>query len=125
MSRLRLTVATLAVLTLLVGGLFWANTDVNASISAGTSVAALCLAIVLPFGASDPRARRRVFVALVAFVAAVAVSLWLALQTMAGYGPVGILGSLLAAGLVVAVWSFRTRNRRRRSAWADYYDSAG
>ena len=125
MSRLSLTAAALAVLTLLVAGLFWANADINVGVSAGTAVAALCLAIVLPFGASEPRARKRVFVALVAFVIAVAASLWLALQTTAGFGAVGILAGLLAAGLVVAAWSFKTRNRRRRSAWADYYDSAG
>ncbi|WP_375390444.1 hypothetical protein [uncultured Sphingomonas sp.] len=125
MSRLRLTAAALAVLTLLVSGLFWMNADINAGIPAGTSAAALSLAVVLPFGANDPRGRKRVFAALVAFLVAVALSLWIALQTMAGYGAMGVLAGLLGAGMVLAVWSFRTRNRRRRSAWADYYDAAG
>lgn len=122
MSRLRIAAAALACLTLLIAGLFALNDTIGGGVTGGTALAALCLAIVVPFNADEPSGRKRILAAAIAFVALTAASLWVALRTAAGGVPVILLAGLGLAGLLLTAWAFITRNRRRRPAWSKYYD---
>lgn len=122
MRKVRLAAAALAVLTALIDLLFCLNPDSGASVLLPTAAGAICLAAVVPFDAREPPARKRVFAGCLGFVAALAAAAWFALQSAIGGASLGMLALLLAAGLILAGWSFAVRNRRRRPSWAGYYD---
>ncbi|MBN8806750.1 MAG: hypothetical protein J0I47_00710 [Sphingomonas sp.] len=122
MKRIRVVAAILALLTATMAGLFWLVPGIGMETIAGCGVAALCLLIVVPFDASEPPARKRVLAACVAFVVAVGVALGFAIETSVDLGPLSALAGVEFVGLILAVWSFTVRNRRRRALWSDYYD---
>jgi hypothetical protein len=113
----------LALLTVLITILFWFIPDISLETVLCTAIAAGCLAIVAPFEAREPSARKRVLAACVAFVALIGVAMWFAFQAPAERaGPMGALAMLAAGGLILVVWSFGIRNRVSRPQWRDYYD---
>lgn len=123
MKRVRMTAALLALLTVLITILFWFIPDVGVDTIACTGIAAGFLAIVAPFEARDPPARKRVLAACMAFVVMIGVASWFALQMPAERaGPMGALAILAAGGLILVIWSFGIRNRQSRPHWRDYYD---
>jgi hypothetical protein len=123
MRRVRLTAAMLALLTVLIAILFWFIPDVSLETVASTAVAAGCLAIVAPFEAHAPPARKRVLAGCIAFVVMIGVASGFALQMPAERAtPMGALAVLGLGGLILALWSFGIRNRVSRPQWRDYYD---
>lgn len=123
MKRVRLTAALLALLTVLIAILFWFIPDVRLETVACTAIAAGCLAIVTPFEANEPPARKRVLLACIVFVAMIGIAMWFAFQGSAERaGPMGALTMLAVGGLALVVWSFGIRNRVSRPQWRDYYD---
>lgn len=121
MGRLRVFASVLSILSLLVAALLRMNA-VGTVVLAAVVVAAACLAIVAPFNAPDPPRRKRVFAACLAYVGAMAAAIVLAVLTGAAALPVLWLGALLAFGLGLSLWAFKTRNRRRSPVWGNYYD---
>lgn len=122
MRKLRVIAAMLAILTALIDALFCLNPNSGLSMLLPVAIGALCLALVVPFEALEPAARKRVFAACLGYIAAIGVGIWFAQQMDVGLVPVTALAALLAAGVVLAGWSFSIRNRRRRPNWAGYYD---
>ena len=123
MKRVRLTAAMLALLTVLIAILFWFIPDISLETITFTAIAAGCLAIVAPFEANEPPARKRVLAACAVFVVMIGVAMWFVFQAPADRAaPMGALGMLALGGLVLVVWSFGIRNRVSRPQWRDYYD---
>jgi O-antigen/teichoic acid export membrane protein len=122
MRQVRLAAAMLAILTVLVTVLFWFIPDIDINVIASGAIAAAALIIVAPFEALDRAARERVIAACITYVAAIGVSLCFTLQTPVEQAPIGALAMLAASGLVLAAWSFKIQNRRRRSVWSNYFD---
>jgi O-antigen/teichoic acid export membrane protein len=117
-----LIVAIVAFLTALIAALLYLNPDVSEDSAVSCSVAAICLALVAPFEALEPQARKRVVAGCVAFVVAIVIAFALAVQSTDDRAPLGALGSLASVGIVLVAWSFTIRNRRHRPQWRDYYD---
>lgn len=123
MARVRLTAAMLALLTVLIAILFWFLPDVSLETVLCTGIAAGILAVVAPFEAREPPARKRVLAACVVYVALIGGAIAFAfLGTAERIAPVGALGALAFAGLILVFWSFGIRNRVSRPQWRDYYD---
>jgi len=123
MRQVRLTAAMLALLTVLIAILFWFLPDVSVETVLCTAIAAGCLAIIVPFEAREPPARKRVLAACVVYVGLIGGALAFALQGIADHvAPMGALVALAAAGLALVLWSFGIRNRVSRPQWRDYYD---
>lgn len=122
MRQVRLIAGLLAIITVLIAALLYVNPSVSADSVVSCLVAALCLAIVAPFDALEPPARKRILAGCVAFVAAIVVAFALAAQTTDDRAPLGALASLASVGVVLVACSFAVRNRRRRAHWHDYYD---
>lgn len=121
MARLRVFASALSILSLLVTVLLQLQT-VAAAVLAAVLVGAACLAIVAPFNAPDPPRRKRVVAACIAYIGAMAAAIVLALATGADMLPTLWLAVLLAFGLALGGWAFKTRNRRRNQGWGGYYD---
>jgi|GEM_PF-2135331 len=123
MWRVRLTAAMLALLTVLIAALFWFIPDVSLETILCTAIAAGCLAIVTPFEARDPPARKRVLAACIAYVVMIGVGAGFAFLGVADRAtPMGTLAALGLGGLGLVFWSFGIRNRVSRPQWRDYYD---
>lgn len=122
MRKLRVVAAALAILTALVDWLFALDPSVHGSVVLSAAIAAACLAAFTPFEALDPPARKLGALACTAFLLAISCALALALGTGTPKAPVAVLACLTVIGVVMAVWSFRIRNRRRRPDWHNYYD---
>lgn len=123
MARVRLTAAMLALLTVLIAILFWFLPDISLETILFTAVAAGCLAIVTPFEARNPPARKRVLAACVVYVVMIIVASGFAFMGIADRAtPLGTLAALAVGGLSLVFWSFGIRNRVSRPQWRDYYD---
>ena len=122
MRRLRIVAAALAVLTALVDWMIALDPSVQGGVVVSAAIAAACLATATPFEALDPPARRLVALACAAFLLAIGCALALAVNTGSQKAPIAVLAALTASGVVMAVWSFLIRNRRRRADWKNYYD---
>ncbi|MDP1027364.1 hypothetical protein Q5H91_09075 [Sphingomonas sp. KR1UV-12] len=83
---------------------------------------AACLAIVAPFDAMQPPARKRVVAATLAYVLTTIAAAGVVAVTDGGHRPLFVLAALAACGLILFGWAFKTRNRRRRAGWTDYFD---
>ncbi|QDZ08661.1 hypothetical protein FPZ24_15285 [Sphingomonas panacisoli] len=114
--------ALVAILTALIAGLLYINPDISVNVAICCLIAASCLAIVAPFEALEPAARKRICVGCIAFVVAIVIAFALAIQTTDDRGPLGALASLATGGIVLAAWSFTIRNRRGRPQWRNYFD---
>ena len=123
MRRLRVMAAALAILTALTAWLIALDPSVQGSVIVSAAIAAACLAAPTPFEALDPPARKLVALACAAFLVAIGGALALAVRTGSQNGSLAVLAVLTASGVVMAVWSFRIRNRRRRASWQNYYDA--
>jgi hypothetical protein len=122
MKQIRVAAGILAILTIVVAGLFLLIPGIGMTIIGSSAVAAACLAVVAPFEALEPPARKRVMAGCFAFVVAIGIALGFAVLDGVDLGPVGMLAGLAAAGTALTIWSFAVRNRRRRTLWGDYYD---
>jgi hypothetical protein len=112
-----LSIATLIVATIL---LLLPSVGFPAIVALVAGAAAL--AIVAPFEAMDPAARRRVLIATIVHLAASVAALGLVVATDGGNRPLVVIAGLAAASVILVGWAFKTRNRRRRVGWNNYYD---
>ncbi len=112
----------LSIASLIVAAIFLLLPKVGILTVAALVAGAACLAIVAPFEAMNPPARKRVVAATVGYCLASGAALALVLLSDAGNRPLLVMGALLACGLILAGWAFKTRNRRRRIGWTDYFD---
>lgn len=122
MLRLRMFGSLLSVLSLATA--VWAWMTAASSVFFALLVAAICLAIVSPFDAPDPRRRTWVLIACLAYVAALATAV---VFSRTGAFPSGALtGALFLLadlGVGLTCWALATRNRRRMSGSRRYYDN--
>lgn len=112
----------LSIATMIMAAIFLMLPAVSIAVVAILVAGAGALAVVVPFEAMDPGARRRVLLASVAHLVAMIVAGGALLATEAGIRPVLVTAALAMAGAVLVGWAYATRNRRRRAGWNDYYD---
>ena len=122
MRRLRMAAAVLALLTALLDLLIAQDPGIHKSVIVAAALAAVCLGIVTPFNASKPPERKRVVFACAAFLVMIGVALACALLFGGEARPLGAMAVLTAAGIVLLIWAYKTRNRVRRSVWHNYFD---
>lgn len=122
MLKMRMAAAALSMMTVMFDGLFFLTPGASLPMLGVIAIAAALLAIVAPFDAPLPPARKRVFAACLGYVATICVALGLALVTDAGSSTIAVLALLAGCGAALSLWAFRTRNRRRMS-WGGYFDS--
>lgn len=78
------------------------------------------LAVVIPFPAHDRPARTRVFAACVAYAVASALAFLIALSSSRTMSSAATL-VLPLAGSALALWAYRTRNRKRLTGFERYF----
>jgi len=108
------------VLAAVVGGLAYAD-DVAIASLVPLCFGVLALIVVLPFPAHDRVRRSRVSIACVFYTAATAVSAGIAnVATPSEVTYLLCLPPLM--GAVLSLWALKTRKRRRRIGFSNYYD---
>ncbi|GGB35955.1 hypothetical protein GCM10011380_26670 [Sphingomonas metalli] len=112
----------LSIATMIVAAIFLMVPEVHLSVIVAMGIGGAALAIVAPFEAMDRPARRRVLYACLAHVLAMIATLGLLVVTEASIRPLSVVALLLTVGAVLSGWAFKSRNRRRRVGWNDYYD---
>lgn len=122
MRQIRLLVAVVAVLTAIIAALLFINPSVGTDTVLYCLLGAACLAVVAPFDAPEPPARKRVVAACTAHLLSIICAFAQTVGTSGDRAPIGALIGLASAGIVLVAWSFATRNRRRREHWHEYFD---
>ncbi len=119
--RLRMFGSLLSVLSLAIAVWAW-MTEAASPVFFALLIAAICLAIVAPFDAPDPRRRTRVLIACLAYLAALATAIVFS-HTVASGTLTSALFLLAELGVGLTCWALATRNRRRVSGLKRYYDN--
>lgn len=122
MLRLRICALVLAVVTLFVA--VWAWVDyATAEVSISLLFAAMCLAVVAPFDATEPRRRWRVSLACLVYVGAIAAAIIWAYNAAAPGLITGALVLLAQTGLGLTLWALAIRKRQKTPFARRYYDN--
>lgn len=109
------------VLAAIVGGSAYAN-DVAIAALVPLCFGVLALIVILPFRAYEPVRRSRVLIACVFYTAATAISACVA-NVMYPSDTTYLLCLLPLIGAALSFWALKTRNRRRRAGFSNYYDA--
>ncbi|MFS0772143.1 hypothetical protein [Sphingomonas sp. 1P08PE] len=122
MNRLRMCAAMLSIASLLMAAIFLMIPAIGFA-TVGLMVAgAACLGAVAPFDAMQPPQRKRVVWAMLAYCLTIAAAGVAVALSNAGLKPLMVLAVMGACGAILLGWAFKTRNRRRRVGWTDYFD---
>jgi hypothetical protein len=121
MSLLRTFCLISVVLAAIVGGSAYAN-DVPIAALVPLCFGLLALTVILPFPAYERTKRSRVLFACVFYTAANAISAGIA-NFIDPKDATYLLCLLPFIGAMLSFWALKTRNRRRRANFANYYDA--
>jgi hypothetical protein len=122
MLRLRICAFLLVILTLATAVWAWLEHDAL-KLGIASLFAAACLAMVVPFDATELRRRWRVLLGCLVYVAAMAVATFLAYKDDISGLISGALVLLVLAGIGLTLWALATRKRRRTPSYRRYYDN--
>jgi hypothetical protein len=122
MARIRFLSALLSLISLAIALWTW-SVQGDIRLSATLFLAAVVLAIMSPFDASDRRRRRFVLFACVLYTAAIFVAIVSAYSVAAPSFMMIALVAMLDVGVGLSCWAFATRNRRRIPESRSYYDN--
>lgn len=109
------------ILAAIVGGSAYAR-DVPVADLVPLCFGMLALTAILPFPAYERVRRSRVLVACVFFTAASAISAGIA-NVMDSSDATYLLCLLPLIGALLSFWAWKTRNRKRRVGFSNYYDA--
>lgn len=122
MLRLRICAFLLSILTLATAVWAWFAYDAL-KLGIASLFAALCLVLVVPFDATEPRRRWRVLLGCLVYVAAMAAAIFLAYRDEVSGLVSAALVLLTLAGTGLTLWALATRKRRRTPSYRRYYDN--